>query len=274
MKKGTTLVLARYSLIGIFLIWILIPMGWVVLLSTKSTIDIFAFPPRIFSRPTLEHYIHVFTKYNFDQYFLNSIIIGAGTLIVSMVVGTLGGYAFARFRFSHKEKIALLVLMSRMVPPITLVLPLYIIMMKLGLLGTYWAVIIAHTSFNLAFVCWMMRAFFEEVPVEIEESAMIDGCSRIGALIRVTLPIVSPGISASAILCLLVSWNEFLFALVLTSTRTRTLPVGIASFSGAVSVNWGASMAAATAAMIPMIVVGLIIQKYLIRGLTMGAVKG
>jgi multiple sugar transport system permease protein len=145
---------------------------------------------------------------------------------------------------------------------------------KLSLLGTYWALIAAHTTFCLPIVIWLMRSFFEDLPRELEESALVDGTGTFGAFVRVSLPLTAPGLGAAAILCLIFSWNEFLFALVLSGIHTETVPIGVASFVGSVSIDWGGSSAAAVLAMLPIFVLGLIAQRFLVRGLTLGAVKG
>jgi len=152
--------------------------------------------------------------------------------------------------------------------------PMYTIFHDLTLTGTYWALIAAHTAFNLPLVIWMMRSFFEDVPLSLEEAARVDGCSRLGTFLRVALPLGAPGLPATAILCILFSWNEFLFALVLSDQDTATMPIGVSSFIGSVSIDWGGSSAAAVIAMVPVFVLGLAVQRFLVRGLTMGAVKG
>jgi multiple sugar transport system permease protein len=191
-----------------------------------------------------------------------------------MTIGTMAAYSLARRQVRGTGVMTLGILACRMVPSIALVLPLYGLMQSVHLLNTYAAVVIAHSTINLPFVIWMMRGFFQEVPMELEESAQMDGCSSLGTFLRVALPLTAPGLAATTILCVLFSWNEFLFAVVLTDVSTRTLPVTVYGFIGAISVDWGGSSAAATVIMIPMIAMGLIVQKHLTRGLTLGAVKG
>jgi multiple sugar transport system permease protein len=266
--------IAKYLLLSLFLLWVLIPIYMVFQNSIKPTLAIFADPPQLIFTPTTEHYIEVFTRHNMSSYMLNSLIVALSTMVISLFLGSLAAYSFARLRLRGKEHMALLVLISRMVPAIVLVVPIFTIMRSLKLTNTYWSIIIAHTTFNLPFVVWMMRSFFEEIPEELEDAAMVDGCSRLGAFRRVALPLAAPGLAATAILCLLLSWNEFLFALVLSGKDTRTLPIGISAFIGTVSIDWGASSAAAVVAMVPIFILGLMVQRYLVRGLTMGAVKG
>jgi len=185
----------------------------------------------------------------------------------------MSAYAFSTLRLPGKNFWAFMILVTRMVPVGTLMVPIYVIMRKVGLANTYFAVILAHAVLNLSFVIWMMRSFFDEVPKELEQAAMVDGCSRIQSLLRISLPLASAGLAATGILTMLNSWNEFMFALILSNNRTRTLPIGISNFVG-IAIDWGGSSAAAVIACVPIFIAGIFIQKYLIRGLTMGAIKG
>src|SRR6266849_4856395 len=264
----------RGVLIGVFLIWTLIPVALIVITSFKQPLDIFTQVPRLIFHPTLANYVNAFLQENFLAYFINSVIVATCTTALSMFLGTTAAYSLARLRVPGAGIIALGVLICRMVPSVALVLPIYGLIQTLHLLNTYIAVIIAHTTFSLPFVIWMMYGFFKDMIVELEEAALIDGCSRWGAFWRIVLPLAAPGLAATTVLCMLFSWNEFLFSVVLTNVNTRTLPVTIFGFIGAVSVDWGGSSASATIVMLPMIVLGLLVQKYLTRGLTLGAVKG
>jgi multiple sugar transport system permease protein len=264
----------RIAVIVLFLVWTLVPIALILLTSFKRRADIFTRVPRVIFQPTLVNYANDFVRANFAHYFLNSVIVAAFTTLVSMTIGTMAAYSLARRHIRGAGALTLAILACRMVPPIALVLPLYGLMQSVHLLNTYAAVIIAHSTINLPFVIWMMRGFFQEVPIELEECAQIDGCSSTGTFLRVALPLTAPGLAATTILCVLFSWNEFLFAVVLTDVSTRTLPVTVYGFIGAITVDWGGSSAAATVIMIPMIVMGLAVQKHLTRGLTLGAVKG
>jgi multiple sugar transport system permease protein len=173
------------------------------------------------------------------------------------------------------RKLALWILSTRMFPPIVTAVPLFLMMRDLGLLNTRASLVILYTGFNLPFVVWMMRGFFMEVPRELEEAAMVDGDSRLGALRRVLLPLVAPGLAATAVFCLIISWNEFLFALVLTQTdAAMTLPVGIAGRVTQYEIKWGVMSAAGVVAMLPILLFALAVQRYLVRGMSLGAVKG
>ncbi len=263
-----------YAVIAVFLVWVLVPILQVALNSFKAEKDIFTTTPRLAFHPTLSNYHAVFGQLAFLHYLENSTIVAAGTTILSLVVGVPGAYALARLPLPGREWWARGILFTRMAPAVALVVPIFVIFDRLQLLGTYWALILADTTFNLPIVAWMMRSFFEDLPPELEEAAEVDGTSRFGAFWRVALPLVAPGLAASAVLCLLFSWNEFLFALVLSNSQTQTVPIGVAGFIGSVSIDWGGSSAAAVIAMIPVFILGLLAQRFLVRGLTFGAVKG
>lgn len=263
-----------YIAVLIFVLWVLVPIYAVFSNSFKQTLIIFSSPPEWTFSPTLTHYRNVLGKLNFGEYLFNSTIVAAGSTALALVLGTPAAYAFARLKMRGRNLIALVILFSRMVPAVVLVVPMFVIFSHLHLINTYQAIIAAHTTFELPLVIWMMRSFFEDIPAELEEAARVDGASRVGAFLRVALPLTGPGLTATAILCLLFSWNEFLFALVLSGPSTRTMPVGVSSFIGTVSIDWGGSSAAAVLAMVPIFVLGLAVQRFLVRGLTMGAVKG
>ena len=265
---------AKYLLLLLALCWALAPIYMVFQNSLKPAVAIFADPPQWIFKPTLDNYQRAFDKHTLGVYMRNSVIVGVLTMAISLAIGSLAAYSLARLKMKGRESTALLIMVSRMVRATVLVVPMFTIMQSLRLINTYWSLVIAHVTFNLPFVVWMMRSFFEETPEEIEDAALVDGCSRLGTFFRVALPLAAPGLAATAILCLLFSWNEFLFALVLSGRDTRTLPIGISAFIGTVSVDWGTSSAAAVVAMAPIFILGLLVQRYLVRGLTMGAVKG
>jgi len=256
----------------------LAPVYWLITISFKHEVDQFAVPPKWISfSPTLEHYADAFLARSFGQYLLNSLIVAVASTICAVLIGTLAAYSLARFRLPAKldQKLALWILSTRMFPAIVTAVPLFVIMRDLRLVNTRLSLILLCTGFNLPFVVWMMRGFFAEIPRDLEEAAMVDGDSRLGALRRVVLPLVTPGLAATAVFCLIVSWNEFLFALVLTQTdEAMTLPVGIAGRVTQYGIKWGAMSAAAVVAMIPILAFAISVQKYLVRGLSLGAVKG
>ena len=270
--------LTKYVLLFTLTLATLAPIYWMITISFKREVDQFAVPPRWFwFAPTLEHYLDAFVVRSFGQYLINSLVVAIGSTVCALVLGTLAAYSLARFRLPGNldRKLALWILSTRMFPAIVTAVPLFLIMRDLRLVNTRLSLIIVYTSFNLPFVVWMMRGFFAEVPRDLEEAAMVDGDSRLGALWRVVLPLVTPGLAATAVFCLIVSWNEFLFALVLTQTDdAMTLPVGIAGRVTQYGIKWGVMSAAAAVAMVPILAFAMSVQKYLVRGLSLGAVKG
>jgi multiple sugar transport system permease protein len=254
------------------------PVYWMLTISLKREVDQFANSPRwLFFPPTLEHYYDAFVARSFVQYLITSALVAIASTACALIIGTLAAYSLARFELPWRldRKLSLWILSTRMFPAIVTAVPLFLMMRDLGLLDTRLALIIVYTGFNLPFVIWMMRGFFAEVPRDLEEAAMVDGDSRLGALWRVVLPLVAPGLAATAVFCLIVSWNEFLFALVLTQTdEAMTLPVGIAGRVTQYEIKWGVMSAAGVVAIIPILAFAIAVQRYLVRGLSLGAVKG
>lgn len=269
---------AKYFFLGVSLIVAIAPVYWMVTISLKSEVDQFASPPRwLHFAPTLAHYADAFFTRSFGQYLATSATVAALSTLCALTLGTLAAYGLARFRLRGKleSRLSLWILSTRMFPPIVTAVPLFLIMRDLRLLNTITSLVIVYTALNLPFVVWMMRGFFRELPRELEEAAMVDGDSRLGALVRVILPLVTPGLAATAVFCLIVSWNEFLLALVLTQTdAAMTLPVGIAGRVTQYEIKWGVMSAAGVVAMIPILVFAMAVQRYLVRGLSLGAVKG
>ncbi|HEX6285791.1 MAG TPA: carbohydrate ABC transporter permease [Pyrinomonadaceae bacterium] len=268
----------KTGLLVLALVAALAPVYWMLTISLKTEVDQFASPPKWFSfTPTLQHYHDAFVTRSFGQYLITSAIVAVVSTFFALVIGTLAAYALSRFRLPYNldRKLSLWILSTRMFPAIVTAVPLFLMMRDLRLLNTKASLIIVYTAFNLPFVVWMMRGFFAEVPRDLEEAALVDGDSRLGALVRVVLPLVSPGLAATAVFCLIVSWNEFLFALVLTQTdASMTLPVGIAGRVTQYEIKWGVMSAAGVVAMAPILVFALAMQRYLVRGLSLGAVKG
>ncbi len=267
-------VIGCYIVIAIFLIWVLVPVLTVAINSFKTPDEIFTSTPQLSFTPTLENYAKVFGELNFAQYLFNSVVVAFGSTALSLIFGVPFAYALARLPVPGREWWARIILFSRMVPAVALVVPIFVLFDQLHLTGSYLAIILAHTTFNLPIVIWMMRSFFEELPPELEEAALVDGAGRFGAFWRIAIPLASPGMAATAVLCVIFSWNEFLFALVLSGQNTETVPVGVSSFIGSVSIDWGGSSAAAIIAIIPIFILGFAAQRFLVRGLTFGGVKG
>jgi multiple sugar transport system permease protein len=270
--------LSRYLLLGLAVMAAVTPVYWMVTISLKSEVDQFASPPRWLQfAPTLAHYYDAFFSRSFGQYLLTSVTVSVMSTIFAVTLGTLAAYALARFKLPGRldQRLSVWILSTRMFPPIVTAVPLFLMMRDVRLLNTLTSLVIVYTALNLPFVVWMMRGFFNELPRELEEAAMVDGDSRMGALVRVILPLVTPGLAATAVFCLIVSWNEFLLALVLTQTdASMTLPVGIAGRVTQYEIKWGVMSAAGVVAMIPILVFAMAVQRYLVRGLSLGAVKG
>jgi len=269
---------SKYFLLTVALVIAIVPVYWMLSISLKTEVDQFAVPPRwIAFAPTFAHYYDAFFARSFGRYLVTSLTVATLSTICAVTLGTLAAYGLARFklRAGLDRRLSMWILSTRMFPPIVTAVPLFLMMRDLRLLNTITALVIVYTALNLPFVVWMMRGFFRELPKELEEAAMVDGDSRLGALRRVILPLVTPGLAATAVFCLIVSWNEFLLALVLTQTdASMTLPVGIAGRVTQYEIKWGVMSAAGVVAMIPILVFAMSVQKYLVRGLSLGAVKG
>lgn len=252
---------------------ILFPPIVLFITSIKTELDAIAFPPKWIFKPTFSNYINIIDATPFEKYAMNSLIVAALSTGLSLALGSMAAFSLAWFKFKGADNIAFWILSVRMMPPVAAIIPIYIIMKNLKILDTPWCLVITYFTFNLPFVVWMMKGFFEDIPREIPESALIDGCSEFGAFRKIALPLVAPGLAATAILVFIFSWNEFLFALILTGTRAGTLPVGIMAFMKETGINWGYMTAGGTLALIPVIVFTVIVQKHLVKGLTLGALK-
>jgi multiple sugar transport system permease protein len=272
MNKYRLLKLLRFLLIYIALAAFIFPIFWMFSTSFKKEVDAFRYPPTIFSTPTLVNYSSV-VRSEFPLYILNSVIVCSVTVFISIVLGAPASYALSRYNFKNKRGITNWILTTRMAPPVAVALPMFLLMKFFNLLDTRLALIILYTTFNLSFVIWLMRGFFEEVPRELDEAALIDGCSPVKAFLRIVLPLVAPGLAAVAIFCFIFSWNEFFYALIMTHSKSRTVPVGVQGFIGLYGIKWGEMTAAASLATVPILAFAIATQKHLVRGLTLGAVK-
>lgn len=273
-RKSPITKIIVFVVITLALLWTLIPLAWIVLSSFKYEADQFSIPPVWFpDKLTLENYATFFGNSEFVSSLLNSFITTFFSTVIALGLGIPAAYALARFDWKHANTIAFVILLARMTPPIVMVLPFFMIARYLNISNTYIPIVIALSFFSVPFAVWMMRGFFEEIPRSIEEAAMIDGCTRFQSLRRIILPLVLPGVSATSILCALIAWNEFLFALVLTGENTRTLPVLVNMFVSERNIEWGVMSAAAIITVIPMVIFGLLVQNNLVKGLTMGSSK-
>jgi multiple sugar transport system permease protein len=250
------------------------PILWIGTQAFKSYFDTIAVPPKIFFSPVLDNFRQVLVKPGFLASIRDSFIMAAGSSILGLLLGTPCGYALARLRYRGSEGIGFFLLITRMVSPIVIIIPLNRAFQFFGLIDTHFGLILAHTFINIGLVVWMMRGFFQDIPDSLEEAARLDGCSNIQAFYKIALPTTAPGLAATTIFCFLFSWNELMMALTLTSLNVRTSPVFVISeFVGYLAVEWGLLSAAGILIVLPMLIFVVAIQKNLVRGLTMGAVK-
>ena len=282
---------SRYSLVrrilfplglAFFVVFSLAPFAWMVLSSfmfkSQLLTDPFALPPHF----TLNNYVRLFTSpndgvgaANFIHAVINSLGICAITTVISLIVGSIGGYAFARLRFPGKNALLLFLLAIQFLPAVTVIVPMFMMGRAVHLLDTWWMLIFAYTSFALPFTLWIMRGYFESIPRSLENAARVDGCSRLGAFVRVVLPLSAPGFAATAIFTFLNAWDEFFFALIFTDTYgAKTLPVALSEFASRHTLDFGLFMSAGVVANVLPVIIALSMQRYIVRGLTAGGVKG
>jgi multiple sugar transport system permease protein len=223
-------------------------------------------------KPTGTHYVELFTEKHFGTYLRNSLIASLGSAAVSVSLGSMAAYALSRAEFRGKRDLLFWIISTRMAPVVAVMVPLYVIFRSSGLVGTLPGLILAYTTFNLPFAIWILKGFFDNVPYAIEEAAQCDGCTRWQAF-RLIIPLVAPGLGAFIVLCVLFGWNDFLFATIIGSGGAKTLPVATAELVQPVKIQWGMIMAAGVVTTVPMMFLGLLIRRYLVAGLTMGAVR-
>jgi multiple sugar transport system permease protein len=252
----------------------LFPYLWILVSSVKPTNIMYSTPTVWFFTPTADHYVSAFGDKGFGVNFMNSMIVSVSTTVLTVLVGTPAAYSFARFRIAAGDHIFLFILSTRMAPVISLAIPFYVIYAGLSLLNTYTGLILAHLTFNLSFYIWILRGFFRDIPAELEETAMIDGFTRWQAFTRISLPLARSGIVAAGIFSFIFSWNEFLYALILGGGDVKTLPVIIPSLINQRGVEWGEIAAIGSVVILPILILVFLVQKHIVRGLTMGAVKG
>jgi multiple sugar transport system permease protein len=252
----------------------LFPLVWLVMMSLKTQIDMFATPPLFVFAPTIAHYRETLTDSAFLAAARNSFIVTVASVVASLVLGSLAGYSLARHQSKVSEQLAMGLIIGRMIPPIVFVVPLFLLFNQFGLRNTYVGLILVYTAFNLPFAVWMLRSFFEEVPIELEHAAMVDGASRLRAFWSITMPLAAAGLAATAVFAAIVAWSEFLFALILTGPDTTTLPIRLASFLTDRTVDWGGVASTGVLVIVPLVALGMLVQRNLIKGLTLGAMKG
>lgn len=259
-----------------FLLFLFFPLYWMLVTSFKSTAVLFNIPPEwIPAQPVLDHYVKLFSDNAFVIFYKNSLIVSIGTTILTLVLASLAGYAFSRFKFKSKEFVMFSILATQILPVVSILIALYTMYNTYGLLNTRTGLVIALTSASLPFAIWMIKVFFDNIPLTIEEAAKIDGCSRFGILFRIVFPLSKPGVFAVGIYSFILSWDDFLYSLTLINKdELRTLNPGIAiRYMGEFSYDWGNIMTVSVTSTVPIVILFLFFQKYMISGLTAGAVK-
>jgi multiple sugar transport system permease protein len=297
--------IAGILVIGYALITML-PLLWIVATGFKSSTDSIAYPPKIVFEPTVEGYVNVFTTQTrlskelaeepredlpwyeqlvrnkgntivgpsrYSERFFNSVIIGFGSTFFAIVLGTAAAYAFSRFRVPLKDDLLFFILSTRMMPPIAVAIPIFLMFRNLGLSDTHAGMILLYTAINLSLAVWLINGFIDEIPIEYEEAALIDGYTRFQAFYKVVLPQAATGIASTAIFCLIFSWNEYALAVLLTSGTAQTAPPFIPTIIGVGGQDWPAVAAGATIFLVPVMVFTILLRKHLLRGITFGAVR-
>lgn len=267
---------AFYALVAMVMIYSVSPYLWTLLTSLKTERELYQFPVTYLpSQPTVINYVQVFTQNPFGRFLLNSAFVSVTSTLICLFLSALAAYAFARLKFPRSQMLLVALLVVAMIPLITVIVPLYILVRKLGLLNTYWGLITPYVTYSLPVAIFILSAFFREIPRELEEAALIDGCTRLSTLWRVIAPLSTPGLLTAGIIVFIQTWNEFLIALTLTSsTEVRTITVGIALYRGEFAFPWGVISAAVILATIPIVGLILLGQRLIVKGLTAGAVKG
>jgi multiple sugar transport system permease protein len=267
--------LVLYALLGAASVFVLVPVLWMIVTALKPETDLFSTPPRLWpTAPTLDAFRRVFTDYPFADYFRNSLIVVVASTGISLVFSSLSAYGVSRFKFRGRGSFLTFLLISQMFPSVMLVIPYFKIIQVAGLYNTYAALIVTYVSFTMPFCSWMMYGYFKSIPRDLDEAATIDGASPLRTFLSVVLPLSLPGIVATAIYAFITGWNEYLFALILTSSEDmKTVPVGIGQLIGQYKIQWNDLMAASIYAVVPLMVLFVFLQRYLISSLTAGAVK-
>ena len=272
--------------IVIVLIWTLFPIGWMILTSLKSPTDVYAYPPKIIFKPILDNWVNVLlgkewtgTAYmtvhtDIPRYFMNSFLIASGATLIAFLLGLPAAYSLARYKFFGKENFAFTLLSFRFAPGLIVIFGIYQIYQRAGLFDTLFGVMAVHQLLLLPFVVWMMRSYIAAIPVDIERAARVDGYSWLGVFTKVTLPLIKPALAASAVIAFIYSWNEFLLGYVVTGPNARPMTPALLGFISYERVLWGQMAAASVLGMLPSIVLSLFVQRYVVAGLSFGAVKG
>lgn len=271
--KRRILSLARSVFLLLMCMACLLPFVWMIMVSFRNRVDILD-PSKIFVTPTLKNYHAIIEDSNILDFFQNSFIIAVISTLISLAIGSFAAYGFARYKWKKREDRAFWVLSQKFLPPMAVVIPYFMMASMAGLLDTRLVLIICYTTFNIPFTIWMMRGFIEDMPIELEEAGWVDGCSRLTGIIKILLPLITPGLVATSIFCVINSWNEFVFANFLTSIQAKTIPTSVMMYLSVSGVKWGEMAATGVMAVLPVLIFAIIVQKHMIRGLTFGSVKG
>ena len=276
IKSLSSRQLAIYGCALVLLIFAAFPFFWMISTAFKPLREIFAYPPYFFPKDsTLANFVRLFEQTRFLTYFKNSVIVSTSAVVVTMIIATAGAYSLTRFRYYGRERIASLILFTYMFAPIMIIIPFYVLIRKIGIANTHLALIMAYTAFCLPFNIWLLKAFFQSIPIVLEEAALTDGAGRIQAIIHVVFPLALPGIIATGIFTFILAWNDYIFVRILiTSDELKTLSVGIADLYNATVIDWGMIMSGGMVITIPVLVFFTFIQRNLIAGWGAGAVKG
>lgn len=293
------------TLVVLYAVITILPLLWIISTGFKSTSDAIAYPPELVSEFSLEGYVNLFTTQarqteeqlaenppetwydeivhdrdmaivgpsRFGERFLNSVIIGFGSTFLAIFLGTLAAYAFSRYKIPLKDDLLFFILSTRMMPPIAVAIPMFLMFRQLGLSDTHLGMILLYTGVNLSLSVWLLKGFIDEIPLEYEEAALIDGYTRFQAFYKVVLPQAATGIASTAIFCLIFAWNEYAFAVLLTSGNAQTAPPFIPTIIGASGQDWPAVAAGATIFLLPVMIFTILLRKHLLRGITFGAVR-
>jgi multiple sugar transport system permease protein len=272
--KETIRAIIFYTVLILLLVIFLFPIGYAFLTSLKPPVLAESPIPYLIFKPTLNNYRTLFIEEDYQRFFFNSIVVSLITVVLSLLVGVPAAYSLSRRRFRGQGLVMLWILSSRILPPVGTVIPFYLAFIKLGLIDTRIGLVIVFLTFNISLVVWIMAAFFDQIPRELDEAAIIDGCSPTGAFLRVVLPLTAPGLATTAIFCFLNAWNNFFYPLILTRRAAATVPLALTTFLGSYTVNWGAIMAGASLLILPLLLFALLVRRYIVEGLTQGAVKG
>lgn len=272
-RQRYTLLWLSYAIVIVALLIFLFPIVWLILGSLKPPAEVLEIS--LPTRPTLVNYTNVLSAFPVGGYLRNSLLVALSATLLSLTIGSLAAYGFTRYRFGGRRLLLLFTLLLRMLPGIAIAIPLYLLFSRLRLTNTHVALIAAHAAIQLPLVIWIMQGFLEDIPTELAEAGLVDGCNRLTVLYYIILPIVTPGLAVAAIFAFLLSWNDFGLALILISTPDKlTMPVGMSNMNLLYGVRWDNLSAAAVMYIVPTIIMALLLQRYIVRGLTMGAVKG